>query len=59
MTRGGHEGRARFQMTYANWENVPGGHGWSLKSGFWGEEGMDGARCIARMDEFSKNYLEG
>ena len=52
------EGRA-FQMTYANWENVLADMGLVFKEWFWGEEGMDGARCIARMDELQQNYLEG
>lgn len=50
------EGRA-FPMTYANWENVLADMGQAYKEWFRGENDMDGAKCIARMDELQKDYL--
>ncbi|MCM1267321.1 MAG: ABC transporter substrate-binding protein [Bacteroidales bacterium] len=50
------EGRA-FPMTYAHWENVLGDMGQAFKEWFRGENGMDGKKAIARMDELQSNYL--
>ena len=51
------EGRA-FPMTYAHWENVLADMGQAFKEWFRGENGMDGPRCIARMDELQQASLE-
>lgn len=50
------EGRA-FPMTYAHWEDVLGDMGQAYKDWFRGENGMDAAGVIARMDELQSNYL--
>lgn len=50
------EGRA-FRMTYAHWENVLSDMGQAYKEWFRGENGMDGAEAIARMDELQSNFL--
>ena len=50
------EGRA-FRMTYAGWENVLPDMGMAFGSWFRGENGMDAARAIARMDELQSTYL--
>lgn len=50
------QGRA-FKMTYAHWENVLADMGQAFKEWFRGENGMDGEKCIARMDELQKNWL--
>lgn len=50
------QGRA-FKMTYAHWENVLADMGQAYKEWFRGENGMDGEKCIARMDELQKNWL--
>lgn len=50
------EGRA-FQMTYARWENVLSDMGQAYTDWFRGENGMDGAECIARMDELQQSSL--
>lgn len=50
------EGRA-FPMTYAKWEDTISDIGQIYKDWFKGESGVDGARCIARMDELQSNYL--
>lgn len=51
------EGRA-FQMTYAGWENVLADMGQAYKEWFRGENGMDGEKCIARMDELLRHWLD-
>lgn len=51
------EGRA-FPMTYAHWENVLSDMGQAYKDWFRGAEGMDGAGCIARMDELQRSALD-
>lgn len=51
------EGRA-FPMTYAGWENVLTDIGQGIKEWFRGENGMDGPKCIARMDELQSAYLD-
>lgn len=51
------EGRA-FPMTYARWESVLSDMGQAYKEWFRGENGVDGAACIARMDELQSSYLE-
>lgn len=50
------EGRA-FPMTYAGWEGVLSDMGQAYKDWFRGENGMDGPKCIARMDELQNGYL--
>ena len=50
------EGRA-FPMTYAGWENVLADMGQAYKEWFRGESGVDGARCIARMDALQQSFL--
>ena len=50
------EGRA-FRMTYARWENTLSDIGQAFKEWFRGENGMDGAKCIARMDTLQQNSL--
>lgn len=50
------EGRA-FPMTYAGWEDVLADMGQLYKEWFRGENGMDGARCIAGMDALQQSYL--
>lgn len=50
------EGRA-FPMTYANWENTLADMGQAFKEWFRGENGMDGPKCIARMDELQTAWL--
>ena len=50
------EGRA-FPMTYVHWENVLSDMGQAYKDWFRGEGGMDGAGCIARMDELQQGVL--
>lgn len=50
------EGRA-FPMTYTGWENVLSDMGQAFKEWFRGENGMDGPKCIARMDELQSSYL--
>lgn len=50
------DGRA-FPMTYAHWENVLSDMGQAYKEWFRGENGMDGPRCIARMDELQSGHL--
>ncbi|WP_251317101.1 ABC transporter substrate-binding protein [Flintibacter muris] len=50
------EGRA-FQMTYAGWEGVLADIGQGVKEWVRGENGMDGPRCAARMDELQRGYL--
>lgn len=50
------EGRA-FKMTYAHWENVLADMGQAFKEWFRGENDMNGPRCIARMDELQKSWL--
>lgn len=50
------QGRA-FPMTYAGWENVLADMGQAFKEWFRGENGMDGGRCIARMDELQQGWL--
>ena len=50
------EGRA-FPMTYVHWENVLTDIGQAYKDWFRGEGGMDGAGCIARMDELQQGAL--
>lgn len=51
------EGRA-FPMTYAHWENVLADMGQAFKEWFRGENGMDGPKCIARMDELQRASAE-
>ncbi|MCM1055569.1 MAG: ABC transporter substrate-binding protein [Bacteroides sp.] len=50
------DGRA-FKMTYANWENVLADMGQAYKEWIRGENGMDGPKCIERMDELQSSYL--
>lgn len=50
------EGRA-FPMTYAHWDGVLADMGQVFKEWFRGDNGMDGPRCIARMDELQQSYL--
>ena len=50
------EGRA-FPMTYVRWENVLSDMGQAFKEWFRGENGMNGAKCIARMDELQQSSL--
>lgn len=50
------DGRA-FPMTYANWENVLADMGQAYKEWIRGENNMDGAGCIAKMDELQQGYL--
>ena len=50
------QGRA-FPMTYAHWEAVLANIGQAYKDWFWGKDGMDGTRCIARMDELQADSL--
>lgn len=50
------EGRA-FPMTYVRWENVLSDIGQAYTDWFRGENGMDGPKCIARMDELQTGYL--
>ncbi len=51
------EGRA-FPMTYAGWDHVLADMGQAFKEWFRGENQMDGARCITRMDELQRDYLD-
>ena len=51
------EGRA-FPMTYVRWEKVLSDIGQAYKEWFRGENGMDGAKCIARMDELQQSSLQ-
>jgi raffinose/stachyose/melibiose transport system substrate-binding protein len=51
------QGRA-FQMTYTHWENVLADMGQAYKEWFRGENGMDGAKCIQRMDRLQRDYLD-
>lgn len=50
------EGRA-FPMTYVGWENVLSDMGQAYKEWFRGENDMDGAKCIARMDELQQSSI--
>ena len=50
------EGRA-FPMTYARWENSLADIGQAFKEWFRGENGMDGSKCIARMDSVQQDSL--
>ncbi len=50
------QGRA-FRMTYAHWDHVLADMGQAYKEWFRGENGMDGSKCIARMDELQKKWL--
>lgn len=50
------EGRA-FPMTYAHWDGVLADMGQAFTDWFRGENGMDGPRCIARMDELQQSCL--
>lgn len=50
------EGRA-FPMTYAHWEDVLSDMGHAYRDWFRGENGMDGDKCIARMDELQRSSL--
>lgn len=50
------DGRA-FPMTYAGWEGVLADMGQAYKDWFRGVNGMDGPKCIARMDELQSGYL--
>lgn len=50
------EGRA-FPMTYSGWEGVLADIGQGVKEWVRGENGMDGPRCAARMDELQRGYL--
>lgn len=47
-----------FPMTYAKWEGVLSDMGQAYKEWFRGENDMDGAACIARMDELQRGYLD-
>lgn len=47
-----------FPMTYAKWEGVLPDMGQAYKEWFRGENGMNGASCIARMDELQRGYLD-
>ncbi|MCM1297340.1 MAG: ABC transporter substrate-binding protein [Muribaculaceae bacterium] len=51
------EGRA-IRMTYAGWENVLPDMGQAYKEWFRGENGMDAASVITRMDELQSAYLD-
>lgn len=51
------QGRA-FKMTYAHWEHVLADIGQAYKDWFRGENGMDGAKAMARMDELQRNWLD-
>lgn len=51
------QGRA-FKMTYAHWEHILADIGQAYKEWFRGENGMDGEKCIARMDELQQNWLD-
>lgn len=51
------QGRA-FKMTYAHWEHVLADMGQAFKEWFRGENGMDGTKCMARMDELQRNWLD-
>lgn len=51
------QGRA-FKMTYAHWEHVLADIGQAYKEWFRGENGYDAEKCIARMDELQRSYLE-
>ncbi|MCM1189737.1 MAG: ABC transporter substrate-binding protein [bacterium] len=51
-----HDGRA-FPMTYANWDGVLADMGQAFKDWMRGENGMDGEKCIACMDELQSAYL--
>lgn len=51
------EGRA-FHMTYAHWEGILSELGQAYKDWFRGENGMDGSKCIARMDELQQKSLQ-
>lgn len=51
------QGRA-FKMTYAHWEHVLADMGQAYKEWFRGENGMNGEKCIARMDELQQNWLD-
>ncbi|MCM1307743.1 MAG: ABC transporter substrate-binding protein [Butyrivibrio sp.] len=50
------EGRA-FPMTYAHWDMVLADMGQAFKEWIRGENDMDGAKSIARMDELQSAYL--
>lgn len=52
------DGRA-FEMTYAHWDGVLADMGQAYKDWFRSENNMDGAACIARMDELMQTYLNG
>ncbi len=47
-----------FKMTYAHWEHILSDIGQAYKEWFRGENGMDGEKCIARMDELQQNWLD-
>ncbi len=49
-------GRA-FPMTYSGWSDILSGVGQAFKEWFRGENGTDGPRCIARMDELQTSAL--
>ncbi|WP_322170994.1 extracellular solute-binding protein [Acutalibacter caecimuris] len=49
------EGQA-FPLTFSSWGILP-DLGQSFKEWFRGENGMDGSKCIARMDELQQDYL--
>lgn len=51
------EGRA-FPMTFAHWDNVLSEMGQAFKEWFRGENGMDGPKCISRMDRLQRDYLD-
>lgn len=51
------EGRT-FEMTYAGWEGILADVGQGYKEWFRGENDMDGPKCIARMDELQRNWLD-
>lgn len=50
------EGRA-FPMTYVGWDGVLADMGQAYKEWFRGENDMDGAQCIARMDALQQSFL--
>lgn len=50
------DGRA-FPQTNVGWENILANIGQAYKDWFRGENGMDGPRCIARMDELQNAWL--
>ncbi len=52
-----HRENRAFRMTYAHWENVLAEMGTVFSEWLRGENGLDGAGCIARMDEIQGNYL--